>query len=144
WSPGDVELTRAAFAPLADAGRLGCVLAQFPWSFKRTPENAEWLDDVLRAFAMFPLSVEVRHSSWNDAGFYASLAERDVGVVNIDQPLFGKSIAPAARVTAPVGYVRLHGRNYENWFRDNAASHERYDYLYSAEELQGWLDRIHA
>jgi uncharacterized protein YecE (DUF72 family) len=39
--------------------------------------------------------------------------------------------------------VRLHGRNYENWFRDNAESHERYDYLYTKDELEAWLDRIH-
>lgn len=143
WSLDDVEHVRASLAPLADGDRLGCVLAQFPWSFKRTPENEEWMGDVLRAFEQFPISVEVRHSSWNQPDFYASLTERGVGVVNIDQPVFQNSIKPEARVTAGVGYVRLHGRNYENWFRDQAGSHERYDYLYTKEELQGWLDRIH-
>jgi len=143
WSLDDVEHVRASLAPLADGDRLGCVLAQFPWSFKRTPENEEWMGDVLRAFEQFPISVEVRHSSWNQPDFYASLTERGVGVVNIDQPVFQNSIKPEARVTAGVGYVRLHGRNYENWFRDQAESHERYDYLYTKEELQGWLDRIH-
>jgi len=63
--------------------------------------------------------------------------------VNIDQPVFHHSITPGTQVTSPVGYVRLHGRNYENWFRDNAESHERYDYLYTKDELDGWLDRIH-
>jgi uncharacterized protein YecE (DUF72 family) len=87
--------------------------------------------------------VEVRHSSWNVPEFYASLAERGVGVVNLDQPIFRHSIQPGAKVTAGVGYVRLHGRNYENWFRDDAEPHERYDYLYSANELEPWLDRIH-
>ncbi len=143
WSPGDVALARAALVPLAEAERLGCLLAQFPWSFKRSPANEEWLGDVLAAFAEFPVSVEVRHSSWNDPAFYAWLAERQVGVVNVDQPLFGHSIKPGSEVTAPVGYVRLHGRNYGNWFREDAESHERYDYLYSADELSGWLDRIH-
>jgi uncharacterized protein YecE (DUF72 family) len=143
WTPEEVDQTKATLAALADAGRLGCVLAQFPWSFKYNPESLEWLGDVLGAFSEFPRSVEVRHSSWNDPAFYAWLAERDVGVVNVDQPLFGKSIRPDAKLTAATGYVRLHGRNYENWFRDTAETHERYDYLYTAEELNGWLDRIH-
>jgi len=143
WTPDEVEQVRAALSPIASADRLGCVLVQFPWSFKRTPENEEWLGDVLHAFAEFPLAVEVRHSSWNDPAFYSSLGERDVGAVNIDQPVFRHSIKPDARVTAGVGYVRLHGRNYENWFRDEAEPHERYDYLYTADELRGWLDRIH-
>lgn len=143
WSLDDVEQVRASMGPLAEAGKLGCLLAQFPWSFKRTPENEEWLGDVVRAFEQFPLAVEVRHGSWNEPAFYRSLTEQKVGIVNIDQPVFKNSIKPGAHVTAGVGYVRLHGRNYENWFRDQAESHERYDYLYTKEELQGWLDRIH-
>ncbi len=143
WSHNDVALAREGLEPLAAAGKLGCVLVQFPWSFKRTPESREWLDDVLGAFAEFPLAVEVRHGSWNVPEFYASLAERGVGVVNIDQPVFKHSIKPGAQVTADVGYVRLHGRNYESWFRDDAEPHERYDYLYGADELRPWLDRIH-
>jgi uncharacterized protein YecE (DUF72 family) len=143
WSAEEVKLVRAPLEPLAEAGRLGCLLAQFPWSFKRTPESREWLEDVVSAFADFPLAVEVRHSSWNVPEFYASLNERGVGVVNIDQPVFKNSIRPDSRVTADIGYIRLHGRNYENWFSENAESHERYDYLYSAEELRPWIERIH-
>ena len=143
WSPGEVALAQEGLKPLAEAGKLGCLLAQFPWSFKRTSASREWLDDVVSAFDQFPLAVEVRHASWNVPEFYASLAERGVGVVNIDQPVFKHSITPGARVTGGLGYVRLHGRNYENWFRDDAEPHERYDYLYRADELQPWLERIH-
>jgi uncharacterized protein YecE (DUF72 family) len=143
WSTDEVTLAQEGLKPLADAGKLGCVLVQFPWSFKRTPESREWLEDLVGAFSAFPLAVEVRHSSWNVPEFYASLAEHGVGVVNIDQPVFKNSITPSGRVTAGVGYVRLHGRNYENWFRDDAEPHERYDYLYSASELAPWLERIH-
>ena len=143
WTTDDVNEVTTGFAPLAEAGCLGCVLVQFPWSFKRSSQSEEWLDAVLRAFADFPIGVEVRHSSWNHPAFYSLLSGRGVGVVNIDQPVFRNSIKPDALVTAPIGYVRLHGRNYENWFRDDAQSHERYDYLYSEDELRGWLDRIH-
>ncbi len=143
WSRSDVQAVRDGLAPLRDAGRLGCILVQFPWSFKRESASREWLDDVLRAFQDFPLAVEVRHSSWNEPEFYAGLVERGIAIVNIDQPVFAKSITPDAKVTGTVGYVRLHGRNYENWFRENAESHERYDYFYTKGELEGWLERIH-
>jgi len=143
WTTDEVDEVRRGLLPLMEAGRLGCLLVQFPWSFKRDTASREWLGDLVGAFGEFPLAVEVRHSSWNVPDFYDGLRERGVGAVNIDQPVFGHSIKPGAQVTAPVGYVRLHGRNYENWFRDSAESHERYDYLYTKDELAGWLDRIH-
>lgn len=143
WTAADVDDVRLGFSPLMDAGVLGCVLVQFPWSFKRETDSREWLDDVIRAFGEFPLAVEVRHSSWNVPEFYAALGDRAVGAVNIDQPVFAKSITPGAQATSAIGYVRLHGRNYENWFRDDAESHERYDYFYTVDELAGWLSRIH-
>ena len=74
--------------PCMNAGKLGAVLLQFPWSFRRTEENRQWLDDVTRAFEEFPLVVEVRHASWAVPEFYDELAERGIGFVNIDQPLF--------------------------------------------------------
>jgi uncharacterized protein YecE (DUF72 family) len=143
WTRPEVAEVQRGLAPLLDAGRLGCLLVQFPWSFKRDAASREWLGDLVTAFGDFPLAVEVRHSSWNVPEFYASLRERGVGAVNIDQPVFRHSITPGAEVTSGVGYVRLHGRNYENWFRDDAESHERYDYLYAKGELEGWLERIH-
>lgn len=143
WTRDEVEEAREGFAALQEAGRLGVVLLQFPWSFKRDDASREWLDDLVKAFHEFPLAVEVRHSSWNVPEFYAALRDRGIGAVNIDQPVFRHSIKPGAQVTSGIGYVRLHGRNYGNWFRDKAESHERYDYLYSKEELHEWLDRIH-
>ena len=120
---------------------LGAVLLQFPWSFRRTDDNRIWLDDVTRAFAEFPLVVEVRHASWAVPEFYAELAERGIGFVNIDQPLFHNSIKPSATATAPVGYVRIHGRNYRDWFRKDAGVEARYDYLYTPAELERWAAR---
>ena len=126
---------------LRGAGRLGAVLVQFPWSFRRNDENREWLDDVTRTFRRFPLVLEVRHASWNTPEFYEELAERGIGFVNIDQPLFKKSIKPSATVTSQVGYIRVHGRNYKDWFRKNAGVEARYDYLYTRKELEPWADR---
>jgi uncharacterized protein YecE (DUF72 family) len=129
-------------APLVEAGKLGALLVQFPWSFKRTPENRNWLARVLDAFAGYPLALEIRHASWNRPEVYEGLAERRVAFCNIDQPLFRDSLAPSAQVTARVGYVRLHGRNYDDWFREDAGRDERYNYLYPPEELKPWLDKV--
>ncbi len=138
----DVGRVLEGVAPLAEAGKCGALLVQFPWSFKRTQENAAWLKRVAEAFSDLRPVVEVRHDSWNRASVLDWLERHHVGVVAIDQPLFAHSIAPQALHTGPVGYVRLHGRNRENWFREDAATFERYDYLYSEEELDPWIARI--
>ena len=137
----EVDAVRAGLDPIAEAGKLGAVLLQFPWSFRNDEANREWLRDVAKAFGAYPLVVEVRHESWNEPGFYAELAERGLGFVNVDQPLFRNSIRPSARATSSVGYVRVHGRNYRDWFRKEAGRDERYDYLYTAKELQPWAER---
>jgi len=142
WTADEVRTARAAFDVLQAAGRLGAVLLQFPWSFKRDAAAEEWLRDLCAAFAELPLVLEVRHASWNSEEVLAELAERGVGIVNVDQPLFGNSIEPAARATSSVGYVRLHGRNYHEWFRKAADRNARYDYLYTADELRPWVERI--
>jgi len=129
-------------APLLKAAKLGALLLQFPWSFKNTVEDRVYLAELLEKFAKYPLVLEVRHSSWNTPAMYEWLQERAVGICNIDQPVFSKSIRPAALTTSPVGYVRLHGRNYQNWFREKAPRDERYNYLYSFDELDPWLKRI--
>jgi len=141
FSREEIDAVRAGFDPIAQAGRLGAVLLQFPWSFRNDEANREWLRDVADAFRDYPLVVEVRHVSWNEPGFYTELAERAMGFVNVDQPLFRDSIKPSARATSGIGYVRVHGRNYRDWFRKTAGRDERYDYLYTAKELEPWADR---
>jgi uncharacterized protein YecE (DUF72 family) len=140
----DRRVVRAGFDVLREAGKLGAVLLQFPFSFHRTDDTVAHLKTLLKEFADYPLAVEVRHASWNDKSFYELLRERNVGFCNIDQPLIGKSIKPSDRSTAAVGYVRLHGRRYDTWFSDDPASppEERYNYLYTESELQPWAARI--
>ncbi len=140
----DVKIVRAGFDILSAANRLGAVLLQFPFSFHYTPENLARLNHILDDFGAYPLVVEVRHASWAKKEFYNLLHERGVGFCNIDQPLIGRSITPSERVTSAIGYVRLHGRRYDTWFSDDPASppSERYNYLYSEEELEPWAKRI--
>jgi uncharacterized protein YecE (DUF72 family) len=141
WTRAEVKEASAGFHRLMKADKLGAVLLQFPWSFRRNDANREWLGDVANAFRQFPLVLEVRHESWNTPEFYEELGERGIGFVNIDQPRFRHSIAPSASVTSPVGYIRVHGRNYSDWFRKNAGVEARYDYLYSRKELEPWAER---
>jgi uncharacterized protein YecE (DUF72 family) len=141
-SESDARQVREGFAPLAGAGMLGAMLMQFPWSFRRTPENRHWLSRIIDTFSDYPLALEVRHASWDQPEVYEGLRERGVAFCNIDQPMFRNSIAPSQKVTAPLGYVRLHGRNYNDWFREEAGRDDRYDYLYSEEELKPWMEKI--
>jgi uncharacterized protein YecE (DUF72 family) len=138
----DEKAFREGMTPLVKAGKLGALLLQFPWSFKNTDEDRLYLTQLLERFREYPLVLEVRHTSWNNEHIYEWLEERGVGICNIDQPVFSRSIRPAALTTSPVGYIRMHGRNYQNWFRDKAPRDERYNYLYSLDELDPWLTRI--
>ena len=141
WTTAEVDKVREGFDILMDSGKLGAVLLQFPWSFKRNEETREWLGDVTRTFSSYPLVIEVRHTSWLTADFFQQLEEDGIGFVNIDQPMYRDSIGPSAHVTSHVGYVRVHGRNYKEWFRDKAGVEQRYNYLYSADELKPWVER---
>jgi uncharacterized protein YecE (DUF72 family) len=138
----DEKTFKAGLAPLVAAGRLGALLVQFPWSFKNTRESREYLGALVVQFMEYPLVVEVRHASWNQPEIFQLLADLGVGFCNIDQPLIGRSIGPSERATAAVGYVRLHGRNYEQWFSSADHPEERYNYLYSVAELEPWAERI--
>jgi len=138
----DERQFREGMEPLAAAGKLGALLIQFPWSFKNTDEERQYVFKLIDQFKHYPLVLEVRHASWNQPQIYETLEELSVGVCNIDQPLFSKSIKPSALTTSSVGYVRLHGRNYQNWFRDKAVRDERYNYLYSFDQLEPWIANI--
>ena len=138
----DEKLFREGIDPLMEAGKLGAVLIQFPWSFKNERDERTYLDLLLTRFKNYPLVVELRHESWNSPRILQTLEDLGVGLCDIDQPQFANSIKPSADVTSPIGYVRLHGRNYQNWFREEANVIERYDYLYSNDELDPWIERI--
>jgi uncharacterized protein YecE (DUF72 family) len=140
----DEKEFKEGLAPLLEAGRLGALLLQFPWSFRNTHENREYVSQLRARFNEYPLVLEVRHATWSEPGTLDMLEQLGMGLCNIDQPLFKRSITPSAVATSAIGYVRLHGRNYQSWFARNRHVGERYDYLYSVEELDPWLDRVRA
>ncbi len=137
----DERLAREGLDALASTGKLGALLIQFPVSFKNTSLNREYLEQLLRQFIEFPRVVEVRHESWNNPETLSYFTERNVAFCNIDQPLIGRSLEATEHVTSPVGYVRLHGRNYDQWFEAEKGA-DRYNYLYSEAELTGWKEKI--
>ena len=87
------------------------------------------------------LAVEVRHATWDDGQTLADLAARGVAFCNVDQPLLGRALRPTTHVTSSIGYIRLHGRRYDQWFTAERGS-DRYDYLYFSDELAGWKHRV--
>jgi uncharacterized protein YecE (DUF72 family) len=148
-SDKDERLAREGLESLAAENMLGALLIQFPVSFKNTSLNREYLDELLRQFIEYPRVVEVRHESWNQPDTLAQFLRHNVGFCNIDQPLLGRSLAPTEHVTSNLGYVRLHGRNYEHWFESGFESgsdtdnrDDRYNYLYKPAEIGKWKDKI--
>lgn len=143
FSQKDVDEFKTGIEPLRAHNRLAAILIQFPWSFARSLSHINYLISLFRLFEEFPLALEIRHSSWANEEFYDLLSEHKVSFCNIDQPLIGKSIKPTTICTNPaLSYVRLHGRNYKNWFNERAGRDERYNYLYSKDELEEWIGRI--
>jgi uncharacterized protein YecE (DUF72 family) len=137
----DEKLAKEGLDSIAGEERLGALLIQFPVSFKNTDRNRDYLEWLLLRFEQYPAAVEVRHSSWNNEGILRYFGEKDVSFVNIDQPRLGKSLSGTEHVTSPRGYIRLHGRNYDQWFEATRCE-DRYNYLYTETELAGWKNKI--
>ncbi len=142
WTADEVDAFRRGVEPVREAGRLGAVLVQFPWSFRCDEDARRHLEAVRRDFGDLPLVVEVRNVSWTSGSAINFLRTRGLGFCNIDQPPDRAGVPPMSLVTSPVGYVRLHGRNREAWFDPEAGRDARYDYLYRRDELDEWIARI--
>lgn len=138
----DVDDYRSGIEPLAASGRLGALLAQFPASFKDSPQSRDYLAGLLRAFADYPVAVELRHKSWSDAiGTTVEMLNAcGAAWVQIDEPKFRFSIRQNYLPNVKTFYyMRLHGRNAKEWWH-HAHRDDRYNYLYSASELQEFAD----
>jgi uncharacterized protein YecE (DUF72 family) len=142
-SPAELASTLAGLRPLHEAHRLDALLLQFPQSFHFNPAALERLARLLGELEGWSPVVEVRHVSWGAPEAAAWFAERRLGWCVVDQPRVGRStIRALARVTAPVAYLRLHGRNRAQWFRSGAGRDARYDYLYEEAELQALAGKV--
>jgi uncharacterized protein YecE (DUF72 family) len=132
--------------PLAEAGKLGPILAQFPPSFKPDRSTIDYLEDLIRRFhgAGFRLAIELRHRDWTRSETAQParnlLEEQDVAWVMIDEPRFKQSIRDIP-LTGSAGYFRFHGRNFKEWW-SHAESEDRYNYLYTPTEQKQLADEV--
>jgi uncharacterized protein YecE (DUF72 family) len=132
-----IDAYRRGIEPLAAAGKIGALLAQFPPSFKQTPESQGYLDALLHRFRDYPMAVELRHRSWSDdfGSTLSLLNSHDAALTQIDEPKFKVSIRQNQLPNiSGFYYMRLHGRNAAQWWKHDRAE-DRYNYLYSADEL---------
>ena len=138
----DLDEFRRGIDPLASAGKLGPLLAQFPASFKKSESSRDYLSGLLRDLADYRVAVELRHRSWSDAfgETLDVLNAFEAAWVQIDEPKFRFSIRQnyLPNVTG-FYYMRLHGRNAANWWK-HSKSEDRYDYLYSEDELKEFTE----
>jgi uncharacterized protein YecE (DUF72 family) len=140
WTLGDtdVDAFRTAIEPLASAGKLGALLAQFPVSFRNEPDTRGYLEWLLQQFKDYPVALELRHRSWSDRPTETLQLLQAFGAawVQIDEPKFRGSIRQNLLPNVKTFYyLRLHGRNAAQWWKHDA-SEDRYNYLYSADELK--------
>lgn len=143
-SAADVDAFKGGIEPLAAAGKLGPILAQFPSSFHRTPEAIAYLDWLLRTFANYTLAVELRHASWSDAAAdtRALLSGGHTAWVQIDEPKFESSVRQDFSVAdGDLLYLRFHGRNAAQWW-DHDQAEDRYNYCYSVKELEPIASKV--
>ena len=139
----DVESFKRVVDALADAGKLGVMLFQYPPGLHFTQENVDRLAWALKVFHPYPKAVELRHRSWSDRSqeTRALLGESDATWAVIDEPKFDSSVQQSFEPMGEIFYLRLHGRNRAKWWSHQEAW-ERYDYLYGPEEIRFFADRI--
>jgi len=130
---------RECLKPMADAGKLKGVLAQFPFSFKFSQAGLNYLRNVKQAMEPNPVFVEFRHDSWVNRSMYNFFRDNNIGYVAVDEPQLRGLLKPDLFNTTDTAYIRLHGRNNEQWWDGGPF---RYDYDYSEEELNDWKTRI--
>jgi uncharacterized protein YecE (DUF72 family) len=132
-----IGATSEGLRPLLEADRLTALLLQFPQSFHFDERARARLAALDRGFDGWNPVAEVRHASWQSDEARSWFAGTGLGWCAVDQPRVGRATAGVVtRVTGPVAYLRLHGRNAANWFREGAGRDARYDYLYARTELE--------
>jgi uncharacterized protein YecE (DUF72 family) len=135
------EAFRRALEPVIEAGKLGCILAQFPYSFDNNRTNREYLAQLRKNLAGLPLVVEFRNARWLKVEVFQWLRQQEMGFCCVDEPQLPNLLPPIAEATSNIGYIRFHGRNKEKWWQHDQA-YERYDYSYKPEEIAEWLPKI--
>ncbi|MBN1374737.1 MAG: DUF72 domain-containing protein [Dehalococcoidia bacterium] len=138
---GIFEAFRRSLEPLVEQGKLGCVLAQFPYSFGPASANFEYLKNFHDWMQGLAMVIEFRNAGWLNQKILDWMKAQNIGFCCVDEPPLSRLLPPIAEVTSDIGYVRFHGRNEAKWWNHEHAW-ERYDYTYKREELEEWMPRI--
>ncbi|MDO8615908.1 MAG: DUF72 domain-containing protein [Dehalococcoidia bacterium] len=134
--------------PMDSAGKLGVVLFQFPPWFAPSSAHREYILECRERLGQYRMAVEFRHGMWmaeeaDRERTLRFLAENALVYVCVDEPQgFKSSVPPVMAVTAPVAVLRMHGHNSEMWTKKATTAAERFDYLYSADELREWAPKV--
>ena len=137
-----------ALEPLRSTGKLGGILMQFPPYIVYKPASLEYLEWSQEQLGGDEMMVEFRHASWLDEEHRADtlrfLEDHRMTHVIVDAPQTGgKNVSPTVvAATSDTGYIRFHGRNAETWNKRTGSAAERFDYLYSEDELHEWVPRL--
>ena len=127
-------------SPFMEEDLLGAVLLQFPQSFHYSSHNRFYLKSLIEGLYPIPVSIEFRRKEWLKNSVFKTLRELGAGFVCVDEPSLPSLIPPVVINTSDQGYIRFHGRNKKDWYGTD--SRRRYDYLYSEDELKGWVPKI--
>lgn len=135
--------------PMREAGKLGAILFQFPPWFTFDEERLEYFDTMREALPDDTIAVEFRHRSWLEGARLertrAALKERRLAYCAVDEPQVGAGSAPSVMMITDPHFTmtRFHGRNRKMWYgKGLSSSRDRFDYLYTREELAPWVERI--
>ncbi len=136
----------SALRPIKDSGNLGVIVFQFPPWFLPKKKNYDYILKCKEYLPDEKLAIEFRHISWlvgrTKDQTMKFLRENNLTYISVDEPQFPTSPPQIAEATSDIAYIRFHGRNKENWFRKGIPTDERYNYLYSKEELKEWTGKI--
>ena len=135
------QVFREMLSPLIERGKMGCVLAQFPNSFKFNARNRDYVEGFRERMLDLPVVIEFRNAGWLREDVFGWLSRYELGFCCVDEPPLPNLLPSIAEVTSKIAYVRFHGRNKEKWWQHEHA-YERYDYTYSPEELDEWIPKI--
>jgi len=127
--------------PLIEAEKLGCILAQFPYSFNYIDANRDYLARLRDWMGELPLVIEFRNAAWLNPGTFDWMRQNNVSFCCVDEPQLPGLLPPVVEVTGRNGYIRFHGRNTSKWWKHEHAW-ERYDYTYRSDELAEWMPGI--
>ena len=144
FGPENIAAVKSVLHELNEAGRLGAMLIQFPFSFAYNNVAVEFISRLAEIFDVYNKVIEVRHSSWLNNEVTEIFENMNLTFCSIDQPQIGKSISFEPVITSDRMYIRFHWRNKEGWSKSinnfnktqsPEEANERYRYLYSPGEL---------